>query len=413
MRIIQKIKAAMAGAGNGGAPVDGGALTISDLFGKHYDGGGDDLGEITYYTCLKILSETMGKLPCHVVGSDNRAAPADRFGRLERLLGTTPNEYQTAAEFFNYLERSRNHFGNAYALIVYDNRGQVAGLYPLNPANVTVYINDTEQFKNRRYWYQYIDSVTGKLYAFLPEDVIHVKSWLTEPTGHVGKAAREILAEYMAGTKAGQRFLNDLYKNGLTANLAIKYAGKLNESGKKLILDRLNSFLHSRTDRVLPIPQEWDLQPLDIKLTDSQFLEIKKFSAQSIAAAFGLPPTFINDYQTASYNSSSAQNVAFYVNSLLYAITAYEMELTRKLLSTKEQEDGYRIRFNFNVILRANPETQASMLATLVNSGIYSINEARQKVGLPDVAEGNINVVNGSCKPIDDLRAGDGERGKE
>ena len=37
-------------------------------------------------------------------------------------------------------------------------------------------------------------------------------------------------------------------------------------------------------------------QPLDIKLSDSQFFELKKYTALQIAAAFGVKPNQINDY---------------------------------------------------------------------------------------------------------------------
>ena len=39
------------------------------------------------------------------------------------------------------------------------------------------------------------------------------------------------------------------------------------------------------------------LTPLDIKLSDSQFIELKKYSALQIAAAFGIKPNQINDYE--------------------------------------------------------------------------------------------------------------------
>lgn len=378
--------------------------SFADFFKKNFSGNSPDLSELTYYTCLKVLSETMGKLPCYVEAPDYAKAEKGEFAKLSKILEVAPNEYQTAAEFFDYLEKCRNHFGNAYAYIKYDKNGAISGIYPLYPRNVVVYINNTGSFSDVKYWYQYTDVSSAKTYIFLPEELIHLKSWVTEPTGHVGKAAREILAEYMTGNKASQEFLNDLYKNGLTANLAVKYAGPLSHDAQNALVQHLNSFLKNHDNRVIPVSNNFDLQPLDLKLTDSQFLEIKKYSATAIAAAFGLPPTFLNDYSKSSYASSSAQNTAFYVNTLLYTITLYEMELSRKLLRSDQLENGYRIKYNINVILRADPAQQAEMLSKYVANGIYTINEAREKAGLPPVENGNINVVNGSCKDISELK---------
>lgn len=373
--------------------------SFNDFFKKLYEGNSSDIGEITYFTCLKILSETMGKMPCYIEKDDY----THEASHLARLLAIAPNHYMSSAEFFAYLERCRTHYGNAYAYISYDKSGNIEGLYPLDPLGMQIYINNTDKLTSIKAFYQYTDTRSGKSYAFVPDDLIHLKNWITDKTGYVGKSTREILASYMSGNKRSQEFLNDLYKNGMTANLAVKYVGDMAKEAQKAIIDKIRWVLQNSQTRVLPVPQTWELQPLDIKLADNQFLEIKKYSAGAIAAAFGLPPTFLNDYEKASYASSSAQNVSFYVNTLLYIITAYELELSRKLLSTKQLDDGYRIKFNFNVILRADPVQQASMLSTLVNSGIYTVNEARQKLGLTAVSSGNINVVNGSCKKIDTL----------
>lgn len=380
--------------------VDGTSFT--DFMKKVYNGNAPDMAEITYYTCLKTLAESMGKLPCYV--QDNNYKRVE-VGALAKIIGLMPNPYQTAAEFFCYLEKCRNHYGNAYAYISYNDMGEIDGLYPLDPQAVVLYINNTDAFTGRKYWYQYTDPQSGKGYIFLPDDLIHVKSWLTEKSGHIGKAAREILAEYMTGSKASQEFLTDLYRNGLTANLAVKYVGNLKQESQRKLVDSLNSFLKSRDNRILPIPSQFELQPLDLKLTDSQFLEIRKYSSLQIAAAFGIKPNYLNDYDKSSYSNSAAQNLSFYTDALLYTITAYEMELSRKLLTNKQVDDGYRIKFNISVILRADPAQQASMLSTYVNSGIYTINDARRKAGLPPVDGGDINTVNGSCKSIGELGA--------
>ncbi len=394
--IKEKLKAANVSSGAGGT-------AFSDFWKKIYSGNAPDISEITYYTCLKTLSEAMGKMPCYVEAPDYKKADTGAYADLDRVLSISPNDYQNATEFFGYLEKCRNHFGNAYAYIDYDQTGQIKGLYPLDPRAVVVYINNTDAFTGRKFWYQYADPSSGKSYIFLPGDLIHLKSWLTEPSGHIGKAAREILSEYMVGNKSSQEFLTDLYRNGMTANLAVKYVGALKSDAQKKLVNSLNGFLKNRDNRILPISKEFELQPLDLKLTDSQFLEIRKYSALQIAAAFGIKPNFLNDYDKSSYASSAAQNLSFYTDALLYTISTYEMELARKLLRSDQLAAGYRIKFNFNVILRADPAQQASMLSTYVNSGIYTINDARRKLGMPPVDGGDINTVNGSCKNVNNL----------
>ena len=64
------------------------------------------------------------------------------------------------------------------------------------------------------------------------------------------------------------------------------------------------------------------LTPLDIKLTDSQFFELKKYTALQIAAAFGVKPNQINNYDKSSYSNSEMQQLSFYVDTELFDCAA-------------------------------------------------------------------------------------------
>lgn len=72
---------------------NGGGLTF--LRQLLTSGGGSDLSEVTYLTCLKTLSEAMGKLPVEVEDGDHKRLIND----VARLLSVAPNPRQTAAEF--------------------------------------------------------------------------------------------------------------------------------------------------------------------------------------------------------------------------------------------------------------------------------------------------------------------------
>ena len=71
---------------------------------------GSDLSEIVFFSCLKVLAENLGKMPCYVVDGDKR--------RMEKhslmwFLTVKPNNVMTPAQFFTYNEFNRNHYGNS------------------------------------------------------------------------------------------------------------------------------------------------------------------------------------------------------------------------------------------------------------------------------------------------------------
>lgn len=387
------------------ADTSGTTISMSDFdtFLNTFGGYGSDVGEITYFTCLKTLAESLAKLPVHLMDKNkNRITNHESYV----ALNIHPNGWQTPIQFFTTLEYCRNHYGNGYAYINRLPNGKLEGLYPLDPRYVSIIINNTATPTDRRYFYCYTDPIGGKEYYYYPEDILHVKSWATEKYGLAGKPVREILAEYMAGNKAGQEFLNDLYQRGLRANLIIKYAGDMNESKVAKMLANLKNHAGQSSDRVIPLPFGWDAQAIDMKLTDSQFFELRKFTALQVAAAFGVKPNHLNQYDKSSYNNSSMQNLTFYVDTLMYNISCYEQEMNWKLLTTAEQKRGLGFYFNVNMILRGDPSQQAEILNKLTTGGIKKPNESRYMLNDPPDDYGNDLLCNAGMQRLKDLGKG-------
>lgn len=398
MKLLDKIKKKIRNSSDSADVIS--LSTINELFFNNQANiGGPDISEITYFTCLKTLAESIGKMPLYLMDENkNRIMDHD----VMQLFNVQPNQYMTPIQFFTYLEYCRNHYGNAYAYIAM-NGGKFIGIYPLDPRRIEIWANNTEEFTRRSFYYRYMDERNGNSYWFLPDEIIHVKSWITGDSGLSGKSVREILATNMAGSKASQKFLNDLYQKGLTANAVVKYVGDLSKEKQSLLLSRIEEQARENGRRIITLPIGFDIQTLDLKLTDSQFYELKKYNALQIAAAFGIKPNNLNDYSKSSYANSSAQNLSFYVDTLLYNITLYEQELNRKLLTRKEQNNGLEFKFNVKVILRGDPTQQADVLQKLVSTSIYSPNDARRQLDIPPTKGGDVHIVNGSYVALQDI----------
>lgn len=374
--------------------------TINELFfGSGNAEYGTDLSEITYFTCLKTLSEALGKMPLYLM-DEQKSRIMDH--ETVPFISVEPNPLETPIQFFTYLEYCRNHYGNAYVFVVRE-LGHLRGLYPLDPRMVQIWVNNTDEFTQRRFYYYYTDRRSGKSYWINPDDMLHIKSWVTGDGGYAGKSVREILATNMAGAKASQKFLNNLYQKGLTANAVVKYVGDLSRENQRILLKKIDEQARDDGRRLITLPVGYDIQTLDLKLTDSQFYELKRYNALQVAAAFGIQPNQLNDYSKSSYANSAAQSLAFYVQTLLHIITVYEQEFNRKLLTPAEQKKGLGFKFNFWMILRGDPTQQANVLQKMVQSAIYSPNEARSKVDMPPCSGGDVHIVNGSYVKLQDI----------
>jgi len=404
--IIQKIKSKLAtikqvfNSSGGGEDNKITMSRIMELFSHSASAElGSDLSEIVFFSCLKILSESLGKMPCYLMDADKR-----RINNHDTtwFLTVKPNEFMTPAQFFTYLEFSRNYYGNAYVYIDRNN-GKIEGLYPLDARRVQIWLGNSESFTAQPFFYFYTDVRTGKSYWFQPTEILHFKSWLTDDSGLAGKSVREILASSFASAKASSKFLNELYSKNLVASAVVKYTGDLKRESQDRLLDEIIKQATEKGRRMITLPVGFDIQRLDTSLADSQFFELKKYTALQIAAAFGIQPDQINDFTKSSYASSAAQQLAFIQNTLLFIITNYEQELNRKLLTRKEIENGLHYKFNEKVLLRANPETQADIIQKLVQNSVYSINEARALLDKPPCENGDTRIVNGSFVSLSNI----------
>lgn len=361
-----------------------------------------ELREVTYYTCMKILSETMGKLPIKVYewqGSKGkvRADPDD----TSKLLNERPNPHMTPSIFFATVENNRNHYGNGYVWIqrrISRYGSENVGLWIMQSNCVTpIYDNKGIFAGEGKIYYQYTDPLDGEMYVFPEMDVLHFKTSMTLD-GLTGIPVRDMLGDVVEGASQSQQYMSNLYKGGMTASMALQYSGEIDESRIKLLQKKYDKYLSGpkNAGKIVPVPAGMQLQPLNYKLTDAQFFELKKYTALQIAGAFGVKPNQINDYEKSSYANSEMQQLSFLVDTMLFPLKQYEEELTYKLYIGTDKS----CKFNEKAILRTDSKTQMEILAQGVQNGMRKINEARELLDLPRDPDGDVLLMNGNFIPV-------------
>lgn len=361
-----------------------------------------ELREVTYYTCMKILSETMGKLPIKVYEWKKkqgrvRADPDS----TSKLLNGRPNPHMTPSIFFATVENNRNHFGNGYVWIqrkISRNGSENMGLWIMQSDCVTPIYDNTGIFGGQgKIYYQYTDPLDGEMYVFPEMDVMHLKTSMTLD-GLTGIPVRDMLGYVVEGASQSQQYMSNLYKGGMTASMALQYAGEIDDSRIKLLQKKYDKYLSGpkNAGKIVPVPAGMQLQPLNYKLTDAQFFELKKYSALQIAGAFGVKPNQINDYEKSSYANSEMQQLSFLVDTMLFPLKQYEEELTYKLYIGTEKS----CKFNEKAILRTDSKTQMEILAQGVQNGMRKVNEARELLDLPRDPDGDVLLMNGNFIPV-------------
>lgn len=378
---------------------------LLDFLGIDRNTHGAALSEATYFACIKVLNESLGKLPLkilqHTPAGGVRVA---REHRYYRMLNERPNRHMTASTFWGGAETHRNHNGNFYAWI--DERDPSRPqLWPIDPQTVQVWYDDACELKDAPDVYYLVSTKKGRA-VLSSEEVLHFKSHLTRD-GLVGISVQEQLASTVQSGVKAQKLINSLYDSGMTSKAVLNYTGSINDANVKTLVAEVGNYLKSEgkegANKLIPLPQGFSLTPLTMKLADSQFLEVKQYTALQIASAFGVKPYQVGDYTKSSYASAEAQQLSFLVDTLLYIVKQYEEELSYKLLTDKERKAGYHIKFNTGVLLRADQKTQIETLVSAVSNFIYTPNEAREKLDLPAREGGDRLIGNGATVYLDEL----------
>ena len=344
---------------------------------------GPDTSEITYFTVLRVLSEAVGSWKIDVRDKNNEIVN----NAAERILTISPADGITPVSFFSYMEYCRNNYGNSYAYVKWNEvTGELESVTPLNPANVRVWIDDVSNEIALKHYYSYT-TPAGNSYFIPSEDVIHVKNWHLADNNLIGIPVKETLRSYLEGAKAGQQMQNELFKSNFLASGVLNYVGDLSEEKKAVLLEQIKKI--GTKNKIIPLPADWKLSTLDLSLQDSQYLETRRFTANQIAAAFGVSPNQLNDYSKGSYANATAQQLAFLTNTMLYVSKCYEDELTVKLLREDEIADGLRIDVDEDAMLKTTPDVLGRLLCSYVQNSIMTINEARTRCGLTPLDDGD------------------------
>lgn len=370
------------------------------------------VSEVTYYTCLKMMSETIGKLPLKYYQNTDvgriRADPDE----VTQLLTERPNAIMTPTTLWSSVEMNCQHYGNSYVWVrrkfepsVYGGEYKTLDLWLMQSSSVTVLMDDIGIFGGKgELYYQYNDPHSGEQYLFRSSEVMHFKTWYSLD-GITGEPVRKILKDTIGGALESQTFMNKLYEQGLTASMAMQYLGDIEESKRKQLENKFSKALTGprNAGKVIPVPIGLQLTPLKMNLTDAQFFELKKYSALQIAGAFGIKPNQINNYEKSSYANSETQQLAFLVDTMAYRLKMYEEEINSKLIFPQKQKEGFFYKFNEKAILRTDSKTQIENLSKAVNNGIYTPNEARGYLDLPSKEGGDILMMNGNYIPVADV----------
>ena len=381
------------------------AVTAAGVIAAGYPSGGGEDPE-TYARklsavdrCMSILAGSMAKLPSYIFDSKSRERPGHP---LLHLLNVRPNEAMTPSVRKEVLENSRLEGGNGYDWIVRDPQtGRVAELIP-----VPWYMVQPWKDTAGRIWYTVTHPFTGEPMVLPREDVCHYKGATRD--GLTGISVLRRAADTLASARAAQEYERAYYESGGQPSGVLKTDADLGgwaegADGKPLqradgSLVSLKDQLRSEWEKVHAGPKNGhrvaildlglDYKPIAASNQEAQFIESKEVSIRDIARYFGVPLYKLGEGKEA-YSSNEQNAIEYVVGTLHPIVTQYEEEQTWKLLTDREIAAGLEVRINLMAELRGDSNARMHVYQTMLQEGVYSVNDVRALEDLPDILGGS------------------------
>lgn len=360
------------------------------------------------YSCVRILSEAIAALPLHTYKYKDGGGKEKAIEHpLYYLLHDEPNPEMTSFVFRETLMSHLLLWGNAYAQILRNGKGEIIALYPLMPNRMTV-----DRAANGEIYYRYStnesDNVSLKKLSQVylrKEDVFHIPGLGFD--GLVGYSpiamAKNAIGMALATEEYGAKFFaNGASPSGVLEHPStIKDPDKLRESWNSLFKGSSNSH------KIAVLEEGLKYQPIGISPNEAQFLETRKFQIDEIARIFRVPPHMVGDLEKSSFSNIEQQSLEFVKYTLDPWVTRWEQSIQRSLLLKSEKKD-YFAKFNVDGLLRGDYQSRMSGYATGIQNGFLSPNDIRSLENMdliPDELGGNLYLVNGSMTKLQDAGA--------
>ncbi|ETA80461.1 phage portal protein [Youngiibacter fragilis] len=339
------------------------------------------------YACVRILAETIASLPLHVYEHTSNGKEKALDHRLYRILHDEPNPEMTSFVFRETLMSHLLLWGNAYAQIIRDGRGNVLSLYPLLPDRIVV-----DRNSNGDLIYEYRNE-SGSI-KLRREDVLHIPGLGFD--GLVGYSPIAMAKNAVGMAIATEEYGATFFANGANPGGVLEHPGVVKDP--KRVRDSWNAVYQgsSNAHRVAVLEEGMKFQSIGIPPEQAQFLETRKFQTEEICRIFRVPPHLVASLDRATFSNIEHQSISFIDNTIIPWVSRLEQSMQKALFSYDDKKK-YFVKFNLNGRLRGDAASRASFYQTMRQNGIMSANDIRELEEMnliPEELGGNKYMVN-------------------
>lgn len=337
----------------------------------------------TVLACARVISEGIAQVPLKLIKEtpDGKSREPAKDLKLYELLHRKPNFFQTS---FEYRETMGFHLvlAGSHTSFINRVRGEIHELLPFEPQFVEVVRNkDTLVIS-----YKITPPNGGAAKEFPAEAIWHVRgpSWNGYTALEPVKLARESIGLSMATEEAHAK----LHKNAARVGGLISVEGALTQTQ----YDQMHKWVKEHFEgpdqayKTMVLDRGSKFSSASQTGLESQHLETRRYQVEEICRALRVMPIMVGFSDKATtYASAEQMFLAHVVHTLSPWYERIEQSINAHLLTESERDAGVSAKFVEEGLLRGSLKDTKDYLLGMVNGGLMTPNEGREKLDLnPD-----------------------------
>lgn len=339
------------------------------------------------FACIRIIAETLAMMPLQVFEETKSGRKTQtKEHPAAYVLSKQSNRHMTSMTFRDVVQGHVAGWGNGYAELQRNKKGEVVGLWPLLPDVTRAERIDESGDVIYRTKAAQDDS---RILHLKQDQLIHVMGpgWNGYGGYSIVRLAREAIGLGMSAEEFGSRW----FGQGTQGGHIVYVPGHLSPEGKENLNDHLQKeeagMDNSHRWRILQ--EGMKVERIGLPPEDAQFLETRRFQNSDIARFFRMQLSKLQELQRQTHSNMEQSNLEFYMDTMLPWAVRWEQELDRKIFITNEERNRFYTKFNFSSLLRGDTASQGEFFHKATGGPWMTPDEVRAKLEMDPIPGGD------------------------
>ena len=351
---------------------------IKEYFGNNYNRflwsyatSIDKIPEVR--TAINTIAEYFSIMPIYhkIKTDDGNVQKVNKSSDdINYVLGQKPNKFQNSIQFWQSCITQLLLNNNLFIEPIWGIDGRLKELFPIPYTNF-----EFEEIGNNAY-VTFPEEPNGKKHNL--DDLIYISRFCNLAGGR-----KNDLGLYEKVIQAmNQQILNYCSPRKVKALMSNKMAGgQLKEEDKQGATKTLKASFDANVEGIAYLDEKWQITPVNWNEGDVN-KDLKDAVINTVYNYFGISDKIIN------HTATEAELDSFISQTIKALADQFEVELTTKLFTKREQDVGHRVEFDVFALSIATLQAKTAFMKDAIRNGVINQDEFRNKIGFPPLPNG-------------------------